>query len=106
MEPASATAYGPPSSRGKHEASELSRGVLDQLGGALRAFHESQPDSQALSPFQGYLSALDRVEYVHRKGVEAVSRALEEADANAELESSKQMGVNAPLWRPSKEADR
>jgi len=81
----------------------FSREVLDRMGSALRAFYEAQQDpSETFDIFKKQLAALDRVESVHRKGVDAVKKALEEADSNACSDGNEPAGPTFTLWRPAK----
>jgi hypothetical protein len=105
MEVLNARQHAPLGDQEGGETAGLSREVLDQMCSALRSYYETESSRDGLRAFHHQLAAIDRVEYVHDKGVEAVKKALEEADGTIPRDGSEPMGATAPLWRPSSELE-
>jgi hypothetical protein len=69
--------FRPPTDIDSEQEAVLSREILDQVGGALRAYYASGIATGASPLFDQHLAALERVEEVHRRGIDAVRRSLE-----------------------------
>jgi hypothetical protein len=69
----------PPSNiRAEQEVALVPRAILNEVGAALRTYYDSEVAAGASRQFDHHLAALDRVDELHRSGVDAVRRSLEQ----------------------------